>query len=176
MWGRIGRALDRVYLWCGYLAVVALLLMTVLVLTSIIIRLLSIYIPGIGPYAGYAMAASYFFALAYTFRSNGHIRVNLLLSRLRKGTRRGAELWCLSVMALISVYAAYYLCKLAFVSWQFDEVSEGSDAMLLWIPQVPVAAGSVVLAVAVIHQLVATIFDPDAVERLEKAGGDGGHG
>lgn len=176
MWKSIDRALDRLYLVCGYLAVAALLIMTVLVLTSIVVRFLNVYVPGIGPYAGYAMAASYFFAMAYTFRSNGHIRVNLILSRLRKRGRRGAEIWCLSVMAAIAIYAAYYLCNLAYVSWDLDEVSEGSDAMLLWIPQVPVALGMVILAVAVVHQLIATIVDGDAVERLQKAGGDGGHG
>ena len=61
---------------------------------------IGIVVPDAGDLAGYAMAASTFLALARTFRSGGHIRVNLVL--LSIGPRAyGLECWCLLVLGAI---------------------------------------------------------------------------
>jgi TRAP-type C4-dicarboxylate transport system permease small subunit len=134
------------------------------VLTSILARTFSIYIAGITEYSGYAMAASSFFALAHTFRAGGHIRVALLRSRLGEAARFWLELWCLSVASLMSGYLAWYLVKLAWISWKFEEKSEGAAATLLWYPQSLVAIGSIIFAISVVHGLIRVIIrrDPDA--------------
>ena len=41
------------------------------------------------------MAAASFFALAYTFYDNAHIRITLFLEKLKDKKRRFAEIWCL---------------------------------------------------------------------------------
>ena len=43
------------------------------------------------------------------------------------------------------------------VSHMLGDISEGSDAMPLWIPQIGMAAGSVLLAVALVDRLVAVL-------------------
>ena len=126
----------------------------ILILTSIVTRMLSIYIPGVTEYSGYAMAASSFLALAYTLEEKGHIRVELVLSRLSESKRWFAEVWCLGVASITSIFLAFYLSRLVYYSWKFEEHSEGSDAILLWKPQLFIMIGSIVLAICVVHHLV----------------------
>lgn len=154
----LDRALRRVYLACGYAAALFLALIGVLVLASIITRQTGTYVAGLTAYSGYCMAAASFLALAYTFREGGHIRVAVFLNRLRGRGRWLAELWCLGVATALSAYLAYYLAKMVWISYRFQERSEGADAMLLWIPQSALAVGAAVLAVSVLHSFVRALW------------------
>ncbi len=151
------RLLDRLYLLCGALAAVCLVAIGLLVLTSIISRPLGIYIPGLNTYAGYAMAASSFFALAYTFRRGGHIRVNLVLNQLSGRGLWLAEIWCHAVAAGFAAYLSWFCIKMVSISFDFGDVSEGADATPLWIPQTALAIGSAVFALAILDRLAEVV-------------------
>lgn len=151
--------LDKLYRLAAWVAGMLLVLLCGLVLYSILARMLGWYAGGATDFAGYVMATSTFLALAYTFRDQGHIRVVLLIQKTTAGPRWALEIFCLAVMAAISVFLAFYMARLALDSFQFGERSEGADAVLLWIPQTPVALGACLLAVAVIHTLLETLFD-----------------
>lgn len=125
-----------------------------MVLLSIISRQLHFHVPGTDAYAGYLMAAAGFLALAHTLKRGEHIRVTLLLNALRGRWRRGFELWALGIATLLAVLFAYYSCKLAWQSHEFHDISTGSDATPLWIPQIAMALGTVVLALAFVDELV----------------------
>ena len=157
----LDRSLSRLYRLSGYVAALALVGIAVLVLTSIVSRLLSVYVPGVTEYSGYSMAASSFLALAYTFEEKGHIRVELVLSRLTETRRWFAEIWCLCVASVVSVFLAGYLIRLVYFSWKFEEHSEGSDAILLWKPQMFVMIGAIILAICVVHHLIRCLFNRD---------------
>ena len=125
-----------------------------MVLLSIISRQLHFHVPGTDAYAGYLMAAAGFLALAHTLKRGEHIRVTLLLNAFRGRWRRGFELWALGIATLLAVLFAYYSCKLAWQSHEFHDISTGSDATPLWIPQIAMALGTVVLALAFVDELV----------------------
>lgn len=167
---RLDHALERLYVWAGAAAAVFLILVGVCVLTSIMTRATGNYIAGINEYSGYAMAASSFLALAHTFREGGHIRVALLRSRLTGKAKLLLEIWCLLVAGAMSTYLACYLVYLAWISWKFEEKSEGSAATLLWWPQSLVALGAVIFAISVLHGLIRVIVrkDPDAAAAPSK--------
>lgn len=154
LFSSIDRGLHRLYRLCGFLAAIFLVTLGLLVLASIVSRLFGVYLPGVAEYSGYAMAAASFLALAYTFGEGGHIRVELVLSRLAPGPRRVFELWCLGVASAVAVYLAWFMVRLAWISWRFEERSEGSDAILIWVPQAPVALGAVLFAICLVHALV----------------------
>ena len=154
MFARIDVALNGLYRLAGFLAALCMVMIAVLVTLSIVTRLLSIYIPGLTEYSGYAMAAGSFLALAYTFSEGGHIRVELVLSRLDDSARWVAEIWCLSVSSIVTAFLAWYMTRLVYFSWKFEERSEGADAILLWQPQALVMVGAIILALAVLHHLV----------------------
>ena len=168
----LSNALDVVYRIAGFLAGLLLILLCCLILYSILARLLSLYAGGAADVAGYVMATSTFMALAYTFRSNGHIRVQLLVQRFSGPARRWVEIFSLAFMSGIAIFIAWYMTRLAYDSYDFGERSQGADAILMWIPQTPVAVGAWLLAVAVVHTLVQAIFNYDAVNP-ELASGPG---
>ncbi len=149
----LARALDRFYMLCGVLAAVCLVALTGLILTSIVSRLLGVYLGSLTEIAGYAMAAGSFFGMPYAFRAGAHIRVSLLISNLRGRARWVFELWARAVIAAAAGYLAFYFCRLTWFSWDFGEVSEGADAIPLWIPQAVMAAGAVCFAIATLDSL-----------------------
>ena len=52
---------------------------------------------------------------------------------------------------------AWYSVKLSINSWQFNDVSTGNDATPLWIPQLAMGVGTVILVIAFIDELVLEI-------------------
>jgi len=146
-------ALDRLYDAAAWLAAACLIGVLVMVLLSIVSRQLHFHVPGTDAYAGYLMAGAGFLALAHTLKRNEHIRVTLLLQALHGRARRAIELWSLSVAALLSAAFAFYSVKLAWQSRLFNDVSTGNDATPLWIPQLAMAVGTIVLAIAFLDEL-----------------------
>jgi TRAP-type C4-dicarboxylate transport system permease small subunit len=151
---RLRPALDSLYDGAGYLAAFFLVGTLAMVLTGIAGRLLQFYVPGTDSYAGYCMAACGFLALAHTLKRREHIRVTLLLEHLGGKARRVFELASLAMATLLSALFAFYSARLAYQSWQFNDISTGNDATPLWIPQLAMAAGTIVLVVAFADELV----------------------
>ena len=148
------RALDSLYDAAGYLAALFLAGTLAMVLLGIAGRLLNFHVPGTDSYAGYCMAASGFLALAHTLKRGEHIRVSLVLEHVGADARRVLERVALVTATLLAALFAWYSIRLAFQSWQFNDVSTGNDATPLWIPQLAMAAGMSILAIAFVDELV----------------------
>jgi len=146
--------LAPLYRLCGALAAFFLAMIAVLITLSIANRLLGLGIGGLANYAGYCMAAASFLALAYTFAHGGHIRVTLVLNHLPARARRPLEVFCLLAAVGLAGYLAWYAVRMVRVSEMINDVSQGPDATPLWIPQLSMAAGSIVLALAIAERLV----------------------
>ncbi len=148
------RALDALYDGAAGLGALFMVLLLVMVLLSIVSRQLHFNVPGIDAYAGYMMAAAGFLALAQTLKKGEHIRVTLLTSALKGGMKRGFEIWALFAAAALALLAAFYSCRLAWQSYAFHDISTSNDATPLWLPQLTMAIGTVVLAIAFIDEFV----------------------
>jgi len=131
-----------------------MVMLLAMVMLSIISRQMGFNVRGIDAYAGYLMAGAGFLALAHTFKKGEHIRVTLLLNRFGERARRFLEIWSLGAASLLALLLAYYSCKLAWQSLQFNDISTGNDATPLWIPQLSMAFGAVVFALAFVDELV----------------------
>jgi TRAP-type C4-dicarboxylate transport system permease small subunit len=147
-------ALDRLYLAAGVLAALFLVGTLFMVIAGIAGRLLNFNVPGTDAYAGYCMAAAGFLALAHTLKRGEHIRVTLILEHLGPGPQRALELWALGVATLLSALFAYYSVRLSWQSWDFHDISTGNDATPLWLPQLTMALGTVVLCIAFVDEFV----------------------
>ncbi|SLN58963.1 TRAP transporter small permease subunit [Oceanibacterium hippocampi] len=163
------RGLDRLYLLSGYLAALFLVVLGVLIFISIASRALGVYMAGLTAYSGYAMIASTFLAFAYTLKSDAHIRVELFINRAGIRLRKGMEIWCHVVAAGFGSYFAFYSIRMVWVSYRFQERSEGSDAILLWIPQLAMALGTTIFAISLVHSLVRVLITPAAEIRRAPA-------
>jgi len=147
-------ALDRLYLAAGVLAALFMVGTLAMVIAGVAARLLGFNVPGTDSYAGYCMAAAGFLALAHTLKRGEHIRVTLILEHLPPGPQRVLALWALGVATLLSALFAFYSVRLSWQSWDFHDVSTGNDATPLWIPQLSMAVGAVVLWIAFIDEFV----------------------
>ncbi|MDC0948705.1 TRAP transporter small permease [Gammaproteobacteria bacterium] len=152
------RALDSLYQWGAWLAAGFLLLILVTIVAQMVARWSGLVLPGSTRYAGYFMAASSFLALAWALNQGSHIRVSLLLGRLGRYRIHG-ERWCLALSALIAIYFARFAIKATWWSWFLKDVSQGQDATPLWIPQLSMAIGSSLLAIALVDNFVRSIID-----------------
>ena len=148
------KLLDALYDGAAALAAVFMIGLLAMVLLSIAGRQLHFHLPGTDAYAGYMMAAAGFLALAHTLKRGEHIRVTLLLAQLKGGRHRALELWALGASGLLALLAAYYSVRLAWQSYTFHDVSTSNDATPLWIPQMTMALGTVVMAVALVDEWV----------------------
>lgn len=149
--------LDRLYAAAGYAAAFFMVATLLMVVAGIADRALALGWRGTDMYAGYAMAACGFLALAHTFKKGEHIRVTLLLQAVSARTRRLLELWSLFAASTLAGALAFYAVKLTYQSWDFHDVSTGNDATPLWIPQISMAVGAIVLFIALFDDLILEI-------------------
>ena len=163
------KALDFLYDAAAWLAAIAMIGVLAMVLLSIVSRQMGFNVPGTDAYAGYAMAAAGFLALAHTLKRNEHIRVTLILGRLAGRARHGLEMWALSAAVLLAGLFAFYSVRLVWVSHALNDVSTSNDATPLWIPQLTMALGTVVLLIAFIDEWVMELRGQRKVIESEEA-------
>ena len=157
--------LDKLYLYAVYIAAFALLMILLIIVYNMVARWTGNTAVGATAYAGYAMATSAFFAMAYTLNQDGHIRVKMLLSKLGK-YRKWGERWCYGMGSLISIYYFYYAARGAHFSYILNDISQQDDAWPIWIPQMAMVIGTLILAIAFLDRLYQVIFfDYDELEK-----------
>ena len=155
---KLNNYLKKIYKFSGYIAAFFLILVAVFILIGIASRIFGFYVRGLAEYSGYCMAASSFFALAYTFVEGGHIRITLFLEKMSGIKKKLLETWCLIISSFFSGYLAFYFIKMLIISFKFQERSEGADEILTWIPQTSVAIGSSIFFICIFHQLILKTF------------------
>lgn len=158
--------LDGLYRISGALAGCALLALLTVIVAQMVARWSGIAFPGSTDYAGYLMAAASFFALGYALGHRAHIRVNLLLSRLGR-FRRGGEIWCLVMGSGLTIYFAWFALKANYLSWLLNDISQGQDATPLWIPQLVMSIGTVILAIAMLDHLCRALRGTHEIWRVQ---------
>jgi TRAP-type C4-dicarboxylate transport system permease small subunit len=153
----VRKVLDFLYDAAGYLAAFFMVGILLMVLASVIGRLAGFNLRGSDAYAGYCMAAASFLALAHTLKRGEHIRVTLFLERFGGRFKRPLDLWCHAAGTFFCAALAIYSVRLVWQSRAFNDVSQGNDATPLWIPQVAMAVGAIVLLAAMVDDLVLLI-------------------
>ncbi|MBL4757855.1 MAG: TRAP transporter small permease subunit [Rhizobiales bacterium] len=158
-------ALNIMYRISGGLAALFLVLILTIVLAQVGLNVadkiakwftgapVGFLIPSYADFAGYFLATATFFALAYSFREGAHIRVNLVLLRLSPGPRRFFEIWSCSMAVAFTGFFTWYTASLTHESWRYNDLSPGLVAIKLWIPQLAMTAGLVMLLIATIDAL-----------------------
>ncbi|MBI5719451.1 MAG: TRAP transporter small permease subunit [Burkholderiales bacterium] len=149
------RTLDLFYRALMGLAALAMLGSFVAVMLGIVDRQFAWGLRGLDAYAGYAIAAALFLALPGTLQRGEHIRVTLILQRMPAAWRAGFEWWCLAAALALSVALAFYATRMVWVSRMTNDISQGSDATPLWLPQIAMALGCIGLALAFADALLA---------------------
>ena len=152
----MGQLVRHLYRLLIGLACVSMVAAFVIVLLGILARQVTfIDIQGLDAYAGYAIAATLFFALPTALLHGDHIRVTLVLDRLGAKARAVFEWGALIAAQLLSGYLAWYAVRAVWLSYITQDVSPSADATPLWIPQLCMAIGCVAFALAFLDAIVA---------------------
>jgi len=151
-------ALNAIYKGSGLLAGFFLVAIAALSLIQIVGRLLGIAASSYDEFAGYCMAASSFLGLAWTLRSNEHIRMTLAIRGTRGGLRRALEVCCLAIATWMTGYFCWSSVEMVWTSYALGDLSQGLVPIKLWIPQSGMALGLVILLLAFIDDLLVTLL------------------
>ena len=138
------------YFTSAFLSGACLVSMTLLITAQIAARFMGAVIPSSEDFAGWLLSATIFFGLAYTFHEGGHIRVTMLLVRLRRVQRRYLEFVNIVIGLFISGYLAFYTAHTVYESWDFEDVTDTYLVVPLWMVQMPMAVGSLFLFIAML--------------------------
>lgn len=154
---KLRKPLDGLYQLAGVISAIFLVAILVIITLQMLARALSIHFPGSSDYAGYMMAAASFMAFAYTLNRGGHVRVSLLLGVF--GERRYlVDTVCHLIGTILSCLVAWHASNMVYWSWLLGDVSQGQDATPLWIVQIPVALGSIILAICFLDNFVSMLL------------------
>jgi TRAP-type C4-dicarboxylate transport system permease small subunit len=151
---RLRAGLDGLYFGAGVLAAACLVGIVTLVLAQIVGRWFGVLVPAAEDFAGYLLAALTFLALAHALREGAHIRVELVSARLPRPARFVVECVVLLVALAFALWAAWHAGEMVYESWAFGEVSSGQVAVPLWLPQLPMAVGIAVFALALLDTAI----------------------
>lgn len=182
------KALDAVYSTALGLACLSMVAIAALVLVQILARVLDralilfgaspigFTVPSLSTFGGFLFVAAATLALPATLRAGGHVRVSLLLNIGGPWVQRGLTVLVLLAALGLAGFAARYAGALAMDSWQFNTRSFGMIPVPLWIPQGVMTLGFVLLAVALLDELLACLRgQTPSFQRAEDARGLEGH-
>ncbi len=166
----LDKALRKIYQFFASISAFFLLFILITVIIQVVSRWAHLDILGVGEYAGYFMSISAFLMAPQALLFGSHIRMDLFLSRATGGRKKFFMVLCLSVANAVSMYIAYYAVKFVRVTHMLGDKSQGIDATPLWIPQLGMAIGMVVFAIAMMHFTILYIMCGDTT--LEKSSGE----
>ena len=152
------RFLDALYWICGALAGLMLVALCVVMMLMSVGREFGINLKGGDEISGWLCAALCFLGLAHTFKHGDLIRVTLMVDRFEGGRRRLIELVALFTGGAFLALFAWFLVKMVWDSWRFNEFAQGVIAIPIWIPQSALAVGVVLLLVAFADEFVRVLM------------------
>ena len=124
--------LDILYLASGITAACFMVTILVLIVSGMIARWSGVALPGTTEFAGYAMAATSFFALSYAMTRGAHIRVSILLNA-NAFFSRWLDVFAVFGAAVIATYFARYAVKTNIFSKILNDRTQGQDQIPEWI-------------------------------------------
>lgn len=195
------RFLDGVYFASGALAACFMMTILALIVAQMVARWTGFALPGTTEFAGYAMAATSFFALCHALTRGAHIRVSIILNANRF-LKRWLDVFAVFGAAVIATYFARYAIKTNQFSEMLNDRTQGQDQIPewvvtllslparnisewgaamsasssemvytpVWIPQLAMSIGTVLLAIALwdtLYRMLITGENPIKAEAVE---------
>jgi TRAP-type C4-dicarboxylate transport system permease small subunit len=148
------RFLDRLYLAAGALAALCVLTICVLMIGQSILREFGVRTGATNDVVSWLCAAAAFLAMAHAFKHGDFVRVTLLLEKVSAPVRRVLEIVSLVIACFAVGYLAFWATRFTWESYEFNDMAGGMLAIALWIPQTTFVAGSWLLFIAVLDEMV----------------------
>ena len=138
--GKLGRLLDRVFTWAGHLSGWLFLILAFFVTYDVIARKWGVYLRlpttrVTDEISGYILALAATWGLAYTLRTDAHVRIDVLLPYLSDRWRAVADCLALILMGCFAGLISWKIWVLVLDS--FESGIRSSTYLLTpqWIPE-----------------------------------------
>ncbi len=106
----------------------------------------------------YLFGAVFLLAAAYTLQRNGHVRIDVVSSRLTERTREWIDLFCHVLMLLPLVLVMIWLgVPFVIESYQSGEISSNAGGLTIWPSKLFILAGFVLLLFQAISEIIKRI-------------------
>jgi len=120
------KVLDGIYLASGIAAAGFMILILLIIIGQMLARWSGFTFEGSTEFAGYAMAATSFFAMAHALGRGAHIRVSIFLN-INPFTRLWLNAFAMWIAALVATYFARFSIKTNFMSEMLNDRTQGQD-------------------------------------------------
>lgn len=151
------RILDGLYLGGALAGAGSIVAIGLLIVSQVAGREMGVLVKGADDLTAWSVVAAGFLPLAYTYRKNRHIRVTVVVEQLAGWRRRGLEMLILAVSLFLAGYMTYSAFDMVWDSYRFEELSQNLIVIPIWIPQLPMALGSLLFAVAIVDDVIVSL-------------------
>lgn len=147
------KGLDLLYKASGGFAALCLFMIAVTIVAQIAGRLFGLTIDSTES-GGFFLAGTTFMGMAYTLKSGSHVRVTLLVARLKGRAAFFSDIWICAFATFGSAFLTWQTMRMVRDSWRFGDLSPGLLAVPFWIPQSVMLMGLAILTIAFADELV----------------------
>ncbi len=148
---------DRLFDVTGAIAGTFVFVIFAAMIITSSMRMLGLNTGGSEDLISWLTAAAAFFGMAHAFKHGDFVRVELLLSKMRPPRRRFFEILTLAVGSFFTGYIAYSVSAYVWDSYKFKDLSQGLIVVPIWVPQLSIVIGSVLLCMAFVDELFRVI-------------------
>ncbi len=147
--------IDRLCKGGAYLAGLLLASLVILILTEIFLRyFFDISTMIADEYSGYLYLASIFLGLAYTFAGDGHIRINIVTSRLSKSVNGFIDTVAAIITLAVLSFVLYRTILFTYDAYELEMLSEAVSETPLYLTQIVMPIGTSLFILAVIAFII----------------------
>ena len=158
----LARAVDRVFMWPGYLAGAVYILLAFFVTYDVLARKWGGYV-GLpttrvtDEISGYILAVAATWGFAFALRTGGHVRVDVMFPYMARRLRIAADVVAQLLMAVFAATIAWKIWSLVADSLENDMRSSTYLLTPLYIPQGILGVGFSLLALAAVFSAIAIL-------------------
>ena len=167
------RKADRLYLFLGYVCGLQLLLLAFFITYQVVAQKLDwARAPGTDAMSGYVLAMAATWALAYSLRSDAHVRIDVLLPYMGRRVRAIADWLALFALAFFGGVTGWKMWESVISDYQRGAVTNDYPLTPLFIPKTVVAIGFSLLVITA-AQMMSSMIAERWLPRIHRAmGGD----
>ncbi len=143
----------------AYLSGLFMVLIVALISVEIVLRTFfktSTYISS--EYSGYLMVAVVLAGLSYTLRTDGHIRITILMVRFPPHVQRYLEATAIFMALLITSFICYHALLTAVDAYNYEMTADSISQTPLYLPQALIPVGLLGLCMQLLAQLLRKLF------------------
>ena len=144
--GRVLDAVDRLSDWGAWASVACIAGILALIVGEVATRnLLNKSIDVAWEFSAFLMGAAFMLGAAYSLRTGAQIRVMVVLDHVPPALRQAIDVTATVYCIAVAGYLTCALGQLTWLSWVRDSHSDKASELPLWVAQLPLAVGALLL-------------------------------